>query len=315
MGLDTNKMDNFNRIVIYLDHNIFARSVNQLKNIDRIFHKILLALNQSLQVAIPYSSIHIEEVRQISGPYKDNNIQEHLTAIKDISKSYYIDFNVSVNNYTIRQRDPFELYQTITTNDILSYEKIQEGLIKLIPFDKMKEIRERLKIDKKVLSNLDPADAVNYIDQKLEVLHQEMMRSQKGYQSAFESIIGSGEKLTLLTLTEYVSAIAQSCNLNIDQHTKSIMFAQMLESFGYQSNDRNSKRLAVFNDHCHYSFAKIANYFITDDKKLLKKLGGTPWCQKPMKRTESGNWIMNRQSFLSKMENIEGNQYVINLEP
>lgn len=94
--------------MIYLDYNIFTQATK-----DSEFRKTLLSLVKSEKYIFPFTHVHIAEVNRISGERRQEEIKVHLSTIKEITNSNYLDYRENIGSFTIRHRDPYEVFETI----------------------------------------------------------------------------------------------------------------------------------------------------------------------------------------------------------
>lgn len=104
---DNTKLPYVEKDIVYLDYNVFVSAVYDERRC-----KLLKALSDSNRVIFPFTYVHIQEVNRIDDSERES-VQKRLRTIKSITESNYLDFNQSIGQFTIRKRDPFEVFETI----------------------------------------------------------------------------------------------------------------------------------------------------------------------------------------------------------
>lgn len=134
-------------LVIYLDQNVYGKILNRDDVHNCYFYNLIKKLGDQKNIKIPYSIYHIIESHNRKNPYKT---KLDISLIKEISRCNFIDYRNDFDQYTIRERCPFECY-----NSIIESEEYIDKLASLpSPIEAFQSTRELLKIQGINESNL-----------------------------------------------------------------------------------------------------------------------------------------------------------------
>ena len=252
MILMIKRVPTLEKIIVYLDYNVF---INAMKN-KKLLQKIKIIRDTNLFI-FPFSSVHIGEVNRIERS-KCSEIKKRLLIIKEISQSEFIDYRNGINSFTVRPRDPFELYHTINEIPQAFIDELHKSLCKEYPIADMpdncfrpedqikffiKKCRESYPNLGKKLNNMAKREAIAYLEKnvfkyKLDYLYDVMCDLTKGK-------IG-----------------------NFDSYTN-----LLLDMMGYKTPNKDiEKAQGYFSDFLHISYSDICPIIISNDKNFRNKL-------------------------------------------
>lgn len=229
---------------VYLDNNIFIYLENgtlSMYDLEKIIEGDIVTV---------YSAVHIKEtleIRASSEQQRQERIERRLKTIEKYSKSNYI-FKDKENNVFQKIEQPINVLKSI--NEISYSQNILKGMVNLISDEKKKEIRDALGLDPRLINSYEPKEVVVHLNKKLGNL---------------------GQGLSLLELVELGN---QNTTYNKHLSTSDRMAAvfELLDLFGYWKDKHNEKsNYARLWDRNHTFYASFCDYFITDDKRTIKK--------------------------------------------
>lgn len=249
------------RIVVYLDYNIF---VDVLLSEDYQY-KLNLVSEKNLYT-FPFTHIHISEVNRIPKS-NDDEIQKRLELIKKISKARYLDYREDLKSFTIRDRDPFEVFDTI--NDV--------------PQSYLDEI-SRIATEQYLESSIPdfPADFYRMEDQFVHFAN-----IFRGYYPSL------GEKLNNMTREEAIKyleentfngisfeesyellyKIMKDTGNNVEMFDLDFFIENTLYMAGFKTPNKELKKPSgLLSDHQHLKFAENCPIVISNDKNFRNKL-------------------------------------------
>lgn len=258
-NVNSESLPHVDKIVVYLDYNVFVSAAHDENRLG-----LLKALADTDYFIFPFTHIHVQEINRIASNEKEK-IKKRLTVIKSITKSNYLDFNQSVGQFTIRERDPFELYQTINEVpqdfiDGISKYATETYLRPTLPnlpsscfkgedlfahfIEQYRSEFPNLAIE---LNNLNKNDAVKYLKEKIysgfsfEKMYETMTKILKDH--------GLGE----MTYEDFLDL--------------------QLYIAGYKTPNSDLKKPGgLMSDHQHIYFAQNCPIVISNDKNFRRKL-------------------------------------------
>lgn len=246
--------------MIYLDYNIFTKAKK-----DSNFKNTLLSLVKTEKYIFPFTHIHIGEVNRISGNSRENEIKVHLSTIKEITNSKYLDFRENIGSYTIRPRDPYEVFETINEVPESYLDEISKMATDLHLRPQLPDLPENcyrmadqykffVEIFRKHFPNLGREINNKSKDEAKKYLETEVFKMS--FEQAFDlfekSQKGSGLNTKGLTLDFFIE--------------------NTLYLAGYKTpNEELKKPSGLLFDHQHLNFANNCSIIISDDKNFRRK--------------------------------------------
>lgn len=253
------KVPTVEKPVVYLDHNIFSMASEDLG-----FKNTLVSLVRTGKYIFPFTQVHISEVNRITGTSREEDVKTQLSIIKEISCSNYLDYRAELGCYTIRARDPNDVYESI--NEVpesyldeiskLATEQHLEGQIPNFPencyrmADQYKFFTETFRKQfpnlSKEINNLSKDEAKKYLEEKV-------------FQMSFEQFFDILEKSQ--------KGFSSAKSLTLDFLIKNTLFLA-----GYKTPNKDLKKPSgLLSDHQHLHFASCCSIIISDDKNFRQK--------------------------------------------
>lgn len=260
---------NLQKAVIYLDHNVIA----QLASTDSVspLERVLIELSK-LHFEIPFSTSHINEIVRISGADREERINSHLKILSKISQNRLLDFRDGLGQYTIRDSEPSQMYKEFSEAEP-HLSKMFDAL-RLIKHDDLRLLRKTFNIDSSKINQMNPSEAIDYIDLQIK------LKTQDNGSSAEEDILINWLKENNVTsfsamIDQSIETVKKIDATSITDYTLQVMHFSLLESFGYQSQKKNKyDAVNSFYDYCHSAIARDCAIFVSEDDKMLKRMGG-----------------------------------------
>jgi hypothetical protein len=247
-----------NEIVVYIDYNIFVDAVTNQSLVEHF-----KTLRGSGKFIFPFTRMHIAEVNRIDQS-KTGEIQSHLETIKNISNSRYMDYRDETSVFTIRDRDPFEVYQTINEIprsyiDEVSKQAFQplKSVIPNMPDDGFragdlfefftKSFRSSFPGLSEKINNMSREEALRYLKSKVFIGPSLEEVYEKCREILAEKSLG---------------------HINFDSFANTI-----LAVCGFHTPNKELKKAdGILSDEQHIVFASICPIVLSNDEHLRKKL-------------------------------------------
>jgi len=291
-------------LVIYLDQNVYSKMLNRRDVVSHSFYNLIKKLGDQKNIKIPYSIYHIIESHNRKNPDKT---KLDISLIKEISRCNFIDYRNDFNEYTVRERCPFECYNSIIESeeciDKLAYlpspiEAVQSirELLKLqgtnesnqnINLDTMKpfldgsnfgfikegyekDLRDILGVEKTNFNGnniKNIQDLINLINSLFKKIHNKKL-DDESYQNQYLKFFGNLEPITFHSLFSIILNSNEALKNN--RLAESLIYISLLKSFGFSSSkgEKIKDREGEFCDICHASLP--CNIFISEDKRIVK---------------------------------------------
>tara|TARA_R110002049_G_scaffold265092_1_gene441215 strand:+ start:3953 stop:4783 length:831 start_codon:yes stop_codon:yes gene_type:complete len=224
-----------------------------------------LGIAKSKGIAVPFSSIHIEEATNI---HSYEEICTRLEFIGEISNQVY--FENSVTDFGLVSRSPFEVYDTL--NETPKINQLIKFLGNIITRPMFMASRAALGLDPQYLNNIDPKDIWGEIDRIiLNSKHLKMLpfefRDSPIYGFVRYAKNDSLERFG--RINERIGGVKQRAS---GPDVMVAVLFSLLESFGYfPENKKVFQKASRFNDaaHCYYSL--WSNICVSRDKGFRMK--------------------------------------------
>jgi hypothetical protein len=245
--------------VIYLDHNVFSKAAR-----DFDFKATLVSLIKTEKYIFPYTQVHIAELNRITSNRKEE-IESLLSTIKEISCSNYLEYREGIRSYTIRPRDPHEVFETI--NDVpqsyideiskLATDQHLRPQLTDLPENcfrmenQFKFFVERFRSQfpnlGREINNMSKAEAKKHLEEKVFG-----MPFKQAFELLEKSQKGSGIDIKSLT---------------VDFFIENTLFLA-----GYKTPNKDLKKPGgLLSDHQHLNFARNCPIIISDDENFRRK--------------------------------------------
>lgn len=248
------------RLFIYLDANVL---IDTIEGRDDELMGLLFRSLYNGPYCYPFSA---EVIGEVTDPNRKERNDERLMYISDLSKNVY--FENTLVNVGFRYEMPQKVYETISEID--TGIDINNIFADFVSFEKMVELRELFNLEPAQLNNMEPLDAIAFIDNKLE-----------NYQ--YEKAVGSTPPPK--SLKDFVSMISEVCEKsfkdigkpfgvnNVNFHEKDIvLFFSLLDSFGYWGDPRKKyKKGSRLVDSQHALVGSNFRAIVSRDPHFIRK--------------------------------------------
>lgn len=276
--------------VVYLDHNVFARFLDERDAIQEPFGSLIVTLREAGHIVVPFSTTHVLEVARINGAKRDRHIQRHLKVIDNVTGGTFIDFHEGAGRYTVQARSPFETFTTMM--EVPHVIDKMKDLLNLLPASGIEQARKDLGLDPVKLNNLSPREAEALINQALAAKHADVLASPEA-RSVYLVQLGNLDSLSVESIIDLMPALSSQMGTP-NAHVRALMKSTIMELFGFCPDKLSKDRLTAHFDSAHEAIAQAVSYFITEERRLLRKMGG-----RKSDPTESGNRVMTRAEFIN----------------
>lgn len=248
-----------NSEVVHLDHNVFIRALDD----EKFFLLLKCITKEDGDYLFPYTHVHIGEIARIRS---EKRVQEHLAIYKEITQSKYLDFHEQMQEFTIRQREPEEVLET------------------------MREVPESF------IDDISKKASDHYLKDQLPGLPEDCFRPADQY-SYLVKLVRSyfpdlGRELATLNYVDALDLVEEKLfggfsyeevhkklidGFDSDSFLKNMDLSyfkdQMLYSMGYKMAGRELKKPdGLMSDFGHMSFLKPCSIVISDDKRQRERI-------------------------------------------
>lgn len=213
----------------------------------------------------PFTHVHIAEVNRISGSGRQEEIKVHLSTIKEISGSNYLDYREDIRSFTIRSRDPNEVFEAINE----------------VPQSYLDEV-SKMATDHHLRPHFPnmPANCYRMADQyKFFVetfrkhfpnLGEEINNKSKSEAKRYleSKVFG----MSFEQAFELLQKIQKDSGLSTRGLTIDFFIENTLYLAGYKTPNRDLKKPnGLLSDHQHLNFARGCTIIISDDENFRRK--------------------------------------------
>lgn len=249
-------------IPVYLDSNVI---IDICDGREDGLAELLLNSVDSGKYCYPFSA---EQVAEITFGNNFERNEKRLKFVEKLSNNLY--FSHSVYELGFKNESPFVIYETINEVAPLPEEK---ELTNLISYEQQVEAREVYGIDVTRLNNLNPKEAIEYLNSMFRDYEYPEITDISKVPRSLDDYIEFNRKNTI----EHFSALWDSMGANHDLMLRDntiVTLFSLLDTFGFWADSKQTyKKGSRFSDSSHTFNASNFGALVSRDKRLIMKSG------------------------------------------
>lgn len=249
--------------LVYLDWNVYAKMLDD--KLDQLRSIVKRGVN-SRELVVPFTIAHIEEAAGIKGELRDVRIHDRLDFIHSISKNTFLDS--SPPSLRVCHATPQEVYSAKKQGFRLD---IGNTLGPVVGFDLLRESRDELDLDPRVLNNIDPVEAPQVLDGLLSS-KAVMKWLPEGAEPGIQGLLAEADRIFRKAAGPMFSLIGATLeDVNRGLIEFSLVYG-LFDSCGFWADKRREhNRGSRINDSAHAYAATCCHLLVSDDTRFRKK--------------------------------------------
>lgn len=233
-------------MLVYLDYNVLVSLHHGDFRMDSIYNAV-----GTDNVVLPYSSSHIEEVKNITGSEcipRDKAVAQMLAYVDALSRNVQIQRTSFDMPSELVINSTFNTYDTI--NDVPGTEKYYSLFSNLIPEPMKKVFRDQFNLDSNQLNNIKPEEIINHLNTKVDI---------SGYKLSFNELLQQSQAM-----------LPSEWKWGIETNATAVF--TFLDMVGYwKDKGTSSSNVARMWDASHCGLAAECDVLVSNDQRMRLK--------------------------------------------
>lgn len=249
-------------IPVYLDSNVIIDICDGREDglTELLFNSV-----DSGTYCYPFSAEQVAEIT-FGNNFKRN--EKRLKFVEKLSNNLY--FAHSVYELGFKNESPFAIYETI--NEIAPFPEEKE-LASLISYEQQAKAREAYGIDVNRLNNLNPKEAIEYLNSKFRDYEYPETADISQIPRSLDDFIEFNRKNTIEHFSALWDSMGASHDLMLRDNTIVTLFS-LLDTFGFWADSKKTyKKASRFKDSSHAFNSSYFGALVSRDKRLIMKSG------------------------------------------